>query len=640
MLVMYRKINLLIAAVLIGVNLHAQLVQESDMYSRKIIPRNSSGTIDPGGYFGHAIDISQDIIAASGGSSVYVYQKDAIIDIAKPTPESCDIISKPSGSDGFGIDVSIEMTRGNRQLVVGAWKAGATNTGKVHYYSKSGSCWQSDGVLEPPTTTTNGHYGYSVQSNDKWLVVGAPGAAKAYVYDMNAGNPQATEIELLGATGTPLINFGVDVELSGDLAFVSDFSARYVHIYNLANASGSTLTPEYSLHKPISAFGYSISASESLFAVSALSSEEVYIYDVTLSGGTISVSERFSAPLKKDLDTLIEDFGHRISVASNSGQARILVGARLADVADDGGIIRSDAGCVFVYDENGTETSMLKASTVQSNTRFGEALAQDEENILVGSMYNYSDESYQGINYYMGAIYVYTSAVPDVDFKFQNFWETYTVSSSGGCITLTNGGGYANGNAHTWEKINLTNDFTMEAMIHLGANPAGGDGMVFVFQNTIDYSSYGSFGMGYGGINFSVGVEFDTYHNGSFDPAKDATAPVDDHVALVAGGSLSPITTPVAVGELEDDSYHDLKVNWDASLQSFKVHLDGVLVVDYAGDIVSLLGGNPNVHWGFTAHTGGSPQNAHGFCLKSLLRTPISYRLASPGADLNKPLKA
>ncbi|MBN2682264.1 MAG: T9SS type A sorting domain-containing protein [Bacteroidales bacterium] len=158
-------------------------------------------------------------------------------------------------------------------------------------------------------------------------------------------------------------------------------------------------------------------------------------------------------------------------------------------------------------------------------------------------------------------------------------------------------------------KVDLTNDFSIAFDIFLGdeSGSEGADGAVFCLQG--DCASAGGAGgsMGYGGINGSVAVEFDTYRN--YDENGD---PFDgeDHLAIISNGNVNHwaatnLAGPAAVSELEDNDWHSAVVSWNNASSTLSVSFDGTPLLSYSGDIINdIFAGNTQVFWGFTAGTG------------------------------------
>ncbi len=143
-------------------------------------------------------------------------------------------------------------------------------------------------------------------------------------------------------------------------------------------------------------------------------------------------------------------------------------------------------------------------------------------------------------------------------------------------------------------------------------NTTGADGIAFVLQQTSSsFTSSGS-SLGFGGINPSFVVEFDTHIN-----AEDAPA-TDDHMAIEKNGDINHSTTnnlfsPVSIGSggnIEDGQWHNAVFSWDPSINEFKVEFDGIVIGSITYDIINTIFlGNSIVYWGFTAGTGSLTNN-------------------------------
>jgi len=169
-------------------------------------------------------------------------------------------------------------------------------------------------------------------------------------------------------------------------------------------------------------------------------------------------------------------------------------------------------------------------------------------------------------------------------------------------------------------RIDLTEDFDIEADINLGSlDETGADGIAFVLQPLASDLGQSGGGLGYQGIQPSLAVEFDTWQNDD---------PPYDHIALVKDGVLSHSQQPAFTlqgpfgllpnnANAEDGKYRTVRITWDATAKVFRCYYDGVLKIEYTGDIVNtIFRGNPYVYWGFTAATGGS-WNDQRLCLKN-----------------------
>ncbi len=195
------------------------------------------------------------------------------------------------------------------------------------------------------------------------------------------------------------------------------------------------------------------------------------------------------------------------------------------------------------------------------------------------------------------------------------------VSLGGDCYRLTQPIGNQLGTAWSSSLISLNDSFDLQFDIYLGCLDANGaDGMVFGLQPVSTSAGNPGQGMGFGGIVPSLGVEFDTWQNTTL------ADPTYDHMAIVQNGNVDHNTANTLAGpvqivanqnNVEDCQYHRIRITWSPNTFEMKVWFDCDLRMahTFATDPVqSIFSGNPMVHWGFTAATGGAV-NEHRFCL-------------------------
>ncbi len=138
-----------------------------------------------------------------------------------------------------------------------------------------------------------------------------------------------------------------------------------------------------------------------------------------------------------------------------------------------------------------------------------------------------------------------------------------------------------------------------------GNTDSGADGLVFVVQSVS--SSIGGIGagIGYAGINKSVGVEFDTWNN-SFN-----NDPGSNHVGIVTNGNVNhgagaPFTQPVAT-RFDDGNIWSVWIDYDGTNLEVRANQTGlrpgIALLSRALDIASILGQN-TAYVGFTSGTG------------------------------------
>ena len=107
-----------------------------------------------------------------------------------------------------------------------------------------------------------------------------------------------------------------------------------------------------------------------------------------------------------------------------------------------------------------------------------------------------------------------------------------------------------------------------------------------------------------GGVSPSLVVFIDTYDNGTNDPPYD-------HVSIHKNGDFlhgnsNELASFTSVGgglDLEDGNWRNIKVNWDASANTFSFYYINMLnpILTYTGDIINnIFLGDPLVYWGMT----------------------------------------
>jgi hypothetical protein len=153
-----------------------------------------------------------------------------------------------------------------------------------------------------------------------------------------------------------------------------------------------------------------------------------------------------------------------------------------------------------------------------------------------------------------------------------------------------------------------------ESEVFLGTNDGGGHGIAFLIQAESNNAG-GNEGapLGYGGTSAivpSIAIEIDTYAN-TFDPT---TA---DHLAIhLQGNHKTPMTgtVPVALPNMEDGAYHNLRVTWqynklNPAASTLTATVDGIYTVTANLDISFLFNSTRPIYVGFTSGTNGIATN-------------------------------
>ncbi|MDP0507294.1 MAG: hypothetical protein Q7K47_08785 [Fusobacterium sp. JB019] len=161
--------------------------------------------------------------------------------------------------------------------------------------------------------------------------------------------------------------------------------------------------------------------------------------------------------------------------------------------------------------------------------------------------------------------------------------------------------------------VDLSKNFRIEAELYMGDKDANGaDGVTFFFkpyEDKNDVIGNTGGGLGYESANFpnTFGLEIDTWYNSDKDSIST------DHIAFVKSGSSVGISDK-DLGNIEDNAWHSIIINWNASTKTLSYSLKGV-TGSYNGGGEDLLAkintGNDANHqnmayFGYTASTGGS----------------------------------
>lgn len=193
------------------------------------------------------------------------------------------------------------------------------------------------------------------------------------------------------------------------------------------------------------------------------------------------------------------------------------------------------------------------------------------------------------------------------------------IQVSDSCFQLTSANDFEVGSIWYEDQINLNESFDIIMDIFLGCNNSNGaDGIVFGLQPVGTSIGIAGEGIGFLGVTPSLAVEFDTWQNTNLDD------PEFDHIAIIQNGSVNhfsgngrlagPIQAAVDNPNIENCDFHQIRISWNANLQTLTVYFDCAERLSYTGDIVNeIFSGNPEVFWGFTAATGGA-NNRHEVC--------------------------
>ena len=190
------------------------------------------------------------------------------------------------------------------------------------------------------------------------------------------------------------------------------------------------------------------------------------------------------------------------------------------------------------------------------------------------------------------------------------------VITGANCIRLTPDRIWSGGSAWHKQPIDLNGPFEMRLQIMMGCKDASGaDGIVFVFHPNARRTGYQGEGMGFAGLEPSLGIEIDTWLN------EHLGDPYEDHIALLRDGNVHhrfSLAGPVRIPNVEDCREHPLVVRWSPGNKMLTIDLNNKQVLSYRGDIIrDIFHGNSKVYWGVTAAT-GAYNNRHELCFEKL----------------------
>jgi hypothetical protein len=178
--------------------------------------------------------------------------------------------------------------------------------------------------------------------------------------------------------------------------------------------------------------------------------------------------------------------------------------------------------------------------------------------------------------------------------------------------TLTTADSFEAGTAMSAGRIDVRQNFTVAFEVNLGASDAGADGAAIVFHNDprgAGAVGAGGSGLGVGGIQNGLAIEFDTYNStaaglsGAGMPGFDIAS---DHTGFL-GTNSAFASMPVALPNIEDGGWHPVVVTWNAATQTLSYTFDNQpMGTPLTGDIATqFLGGSNFAYFGFGAGTGG-----------------------------------
>lgn len=226
------------------------------------------------------------------------------------------------------------------------------------------------------------------------------------------------------------------------------------------------------------------------------------------------------------------------------------------------------------------------------------------------------------LTFNLTAVAIAALSVPAyADFTYTDFSDTSgltlngTTTQAGNALRLTNATYWNSGSAFTTTATALgsLNSFSTYFQFRItnsggdisDASGPGADGLVFVVQ-TVSNNVGGSGGsIGYGGINKSVGIEFDTFDNG----LGGFNDPDGNHVGIDINGNIASVATASEPTLFNNGNVWNAWVDYNGTTNLLEVRWSQTPSRPFAAQISSTIDlvdtlGQDTAYLGFTSGTG------------------------------------
>ena len=385
-----------------GFNAIATVANDSSVFT--ITPKNS--TQAPGGGTGNLTFTASDGLKSTNAASSFTLT--FMADWSSATQQAKLAASDAAAGDRFGNSVSI--SEDGNTAIVGAHledTAADNDAGSAYIFARSGTSWSQQAKIQASNAGSGDYFGFSVSiSNDgNTAIVGAYFEDSVSAYNTGAayiftrsGTSWSQQAMIQASDAQQNDYFGKSVSISGDgntvivganLSGIQSQGAAYIF-----TRSGSTWSQQTKLTTPFPSweyarFGNSVSISEDgntaiVGAVKEGSQVNTYddagaAYIFTRSGTSWSQQAKILSSDRQSND----EFGYSVSI-SNDGNTAIV-----SAPTEDTGL--NNKGSAYIFTRSGTSWSQeAKIQTSDSNTqsfaKFGEgvSISEDGNIVLVG----------------------------------------------------------------------------------------------------------------------------------------------------------------------------------------------------------------------------------------------------------------
>jgi len=427
--------------------------------------------------------LGSNTLAEAG--AVYIYEKNGsgnwvlMAKVVAPTRTANDL---------FGSSVSIA----GDYLIVGAPLAdsnpvtnASTNEGAAYIYERNGATWDFKATLVAPIATDADQFGVSVSiTANGYAAVGADAededanetntlnaAGAVYIYERNSSTGLWERVQKVVASDREIDDqFGNALDISGNFLVVGtklggtgDEGAAYI----FERTGSGTWTQRAKLTAPAAdrstddRFGGSVAIDGDWVVIGAENDGQINdtgtdpsplsnagaAYIFRNSAGTWGYVQKIVANDRNSDD----QFGTAVDISGNN----IIIGAEEEDQDASGTNTVDNSGSTYVFylvaDNNWIQAKKLVASDRSGNANFGNDVAIDEDNLIIGA-----NNRNEGLTADAGAIYI---------FKNEPFNTGLAFDGSNDYITLPTVNEF---------KFDVTTAFTIEAWVRFSGTLANG----------------------------------------------------------------------------------------------------------------------------------------------------------------------
>lgn len=253
-------------------------------------------------------------------------------------------------------------------------------------------------VITAQNPTQNDNYGHAVDIDGQWMVVGANqyfGTGAGYIEIWKQTNTGWERKQNLAPANLPSgAKFGTSVAIKGDYLIVGAPGARKVYVYKNSNNVWSLLT-EYSPNLSTwgketfpnyfeSSFGWDVDITYGYAIVGDPKAEKAAIFSI--NGNQLTQTNLLLPPANTNPEiTFYGEFGHSVAIQYN----RAVVGAPISAYPNDygSGYIK---GNVFLYTDGYVYKGKMYVGTPSGLIvrGLGRSVAIDSDNVLAGAEYS------------------------------------------------------------------------------------------------------------------------------------------------------------------------------------------------------------------------------------------------------------